>query len=66
VKADFENYAHLVKVGGFVILDDYGATDWPDVKSFVDQEVMPREWLAQVGVEWRTAVFRIVKSPPKA
>jgi predicted O-methyltransferase YrrM len=64
VKADFENYASLVNVGGFIILDDYGSTDWPDVKSFVDQEVLQREWLAPVGMEWRTAVFRVIKTPP--
>ncbi|MBD3647949.1 MAG: class I SAM-dependent methyltransferase [Pseudomonadales bacterium] len=61
VKADFDNYWEMVKRGGFIIFDDYGAEDWPDVKQFVDDEVMGLEQLAFVGAEWRTAVFRVVK-----
>ena len=65
VKADFENYRHFVRRGGFIIFDDYGANDWPDVQRFVDGEVMGREDLGFVGAEWRTAVFRIIKTAGK-
>ena len=59
VKADFVNYACFVKRGGYIIFDDYSSDEWPDVKKFVDQEVMIRPELAFVGASWRTAVFRI-------
>lgn len=66
VKADFENYVGLVKRGGYVIIDDYGSDDWPDVTSYVDNEVMGRNDLGFVGIEWRTAVFRVTRSGGQA
>ncbi len=62
VKGDFENYSPFVRLGGFVIFDDYGANDWPDVKRFVDTEMPNHPRFVPVGSEWRTAVFRVVKS----
>jgi cephalosporin hydroxylase len=57
-KLDFENYLSAVKVGGYIVFDDYGIDDWPDIQRYVDDEVMPVDQLALVGYGWRTAVFR--------
>jgi predicted O-methyltransferase YrrM len=65
VKADFANYVDLVRRGGFIIFDDYDSADWPDVKRFVDDEVLSDKRVVLVGSEWRTAVFRVVKTPSK-
>jgi hypothetical protein len=65
VKADFENYIGMVKRGGYVIIDDYGSDDWPDVTAYVDNEVIGRDDLGLVGIEWRTAVFRVTRAPEK-
>jgi len=58
VKADFDNYHMFVADDGYIIFDDYGTTAWPDVKSFVDAEVMPRDDFIFIGAEWRTAIFK--------
>jgi len=62
VKSDFDIYAPLVKTGGFIIFDDYSSEDWPDVQDFVDKEVAPRAEFGRVGYEWRTSVYRVLKS----
>lgn len=66
VKADFENYGRMVKLGGYVIFDDYGSEDWPDVKAYVDAEISSVDFLAPVGATWRTSVFRVVKQPSES
>ncbi|XSG82625.1 MAG: class I SAM-dependent methyltransferase [Methyloligella sp. ZOD6] len=67
VKFDFEHYAPMVKIGGYVIFDDYGSQDWPDVTEYVDKEVADLAWLELVGHQWRTSVFRVVgKAPAKS
>jgi hypothetical protein len=48
-----------------VIIDDYGSDDWPDVTAYVDNEVIGRDDLGLVGIEWRTAVFRVTRAPEK-
>ncbi len=63
VKTDFENYSPFVRLGGFIVIDDYGSPDWPDVTRFVDEEVSRRENVAHVGTSWRTCVYRVVKPP---
>ncbi|MBU1289526.1 MAG: FkbM family methyltransferase, partial [Alphaproteobacteria bacterium] len=63
VKADFENYARYVKLGGYIIFDDYGSADWPDVQEYVDSEISSVDFIARVGASWRTCVYRIVKNP---
>jgi cephalosporin hydroxylase len=60
VKSDFDNYSGFVRQGGFIVFDDYGANDWPDVKKFVDSEMPNHSRFTPVGAEWRTAVFRVV------
>ena len=59
VKHDFESYLKTVKPGGYVILDDYGNPSWPDVKAYVDAEVMGRKDVEYLGTDWQTAVFRV-------
>ena len=59
VKADFVNYLSAVKIGGYIIFDDYNAPEWPDVKEFVDTDVRANSNVTLVGTSWRTAVFRI-------
>ncbi|PKP81497.1 MAG: hypothetical protein CVT79_10460 [Alphaproteobacteria bacterium HGW-Alphaproteobacteria-18] len=66
VKTDFENYAPLVRVGGYIILDDYNSPDWPDVKEYVDNELGKHDFIAPVGATWRTSVYRVVKDTVKA
>jgi predicted O-methyltransferase YrrM len=61
VKVDFVLYAPFVKRGGYIIFDDYGAADWPDVKKFVDESVHGHPDVGFVGASWRTAVFRVVQ-----
>jgi|GEM_PF-3301259 len=61
VKADFVNYAPFVKRGGYIIVDDYGTPDWPEIEKYVDEELIPRSDITLVGSMWRTAVFRVIK-----
>lgn len=61
VKADFVNYAPFVKRGGYIIVDDYGTPDWPEIQKYVDEELVPRSDISLVGSMWRTAVFRVIK-----
>lgn len=60
VAYDFEHYVDLVKPGGYIIFDDYNSTDWPEVRTYVDDVVKPREDVEFVGAQWRTAVFQRV------
>jgi len=60
VEFDYRNYVHAMKLGGFVVLDDYKSKDWPDVEEFVDDELMKDERLVFVGAGWDTVVFRVV------
>jgi len=60
VKHDFYNYRHLVKRGGYIIFDDYNNPSWPDIKDFVDKEVVGMPELEFVGTYARTAVFRVI------
>jgi predicted O-methyltransferase YrrM len=60
VKHDLESYLGAVAPGGYVLVDDYGNPSWPDVKSYVDAEVLGRKDLELIGSDWHTAVFRVV------
>ena len=60
VKHDFNNYRHLVKRGGYIIFDDYGKTEWPGIKNFVDEEVVGLPELEFIGADVYTAVFRVI------
>ena len=60
VKHDFHNYRHLVKRDGYIIFDDYNNPNWPEVKDFVDKEVVGLPELEFVGTDIHTAVFRVI------
>lgn len=62
VKTDFENYIGTVKLGGYVIFDDYGSSEWPEVQEYVDKELADVDYVARVGSSWRTCVYRVVKT----
>ena len=60
VKHDFNNYQHLMKHGGYIVFDDYGKTEWPGIKNFVDKEVVGLPELEFIGADAYTAVFRVI------
>mgnify|MGYP001060768290 CR=1 FL=1 len=62
VKRDFDNYRHLVKRGGYIVFDDYNKPAWPEVKDFVDKEVVGLPELEFVGADVYTAVFRAISA----
>jgi hypothetical protein len=62
VKQDFLLYRGFVKENGYIIFDDYGAEEWPEIKKYVDDEVMSHENLQLVGTGYRSAVFRVIKA----
>jgi cephalosporin hydroxylase len=61
VKFDFDHYLSAMDLGGYIIFDDYGSSDWPDVAEFVDNEVKPNPCVEFVGASWRTAVFKVIR-----
>ena len=63
VKRDFDNYRDLVAPGGLIVFDDYDVKEWPDIKAYVDEEIIGRGDLELVAKGWRTALFRTL---PKA
>lgn len=58
VKFDFDNYYPLLQPGGYVIFDDYNATEWPGVQRFIDEDVCKTADLEYLGAFSRTAVAR--------
>ena len=58
VKKDFDLYISKVKKSGFVIFDDYGSADWPDVQAYVDKEVAGHPSYKFVAYESRTCVYQ--------
>jgi len=61
VKTDFVNYAPFVKRAGYIIIDDYGVPEWPEITEYVDKELLSRDDITLVGASWRSAVFKVVK-----
>ena len=59
VKNDATKFIRRVRASGHVIFDDYGNAHWPDVKKYVDAEIVSRKDLKFVGAEWNTAVFQV-------
>ncbi len=59
IREDWENYSPFVIPGGYVIFDDYGSEEWPDVRRFVDELVNnePPAWRI-CGVVGRAFVIR--------
>jgi predicted O-methyltransferase YrrM len=60
VKADFEGTIALLAPGGYLLFDDYGSDDWPDIKAFVDEHLLSRRDLQLIGSGFNTIVFRSV------
>lgn len=60
VKNDFYNYRHLVKRGGYIVFDDYGHPSFPDIKNFIDTEVVGLPGLEFIGIDVNIAVFRVI------
>jgi predicted O-methyltransferase YrrM len=58
IRLDFERYAHLVRQGGLLVVDDYGTPDWPDVGRYADDVIRFDPRFDFVGSGLRTAVFR--------
>lgn len=58
VKLDFELFKDSIESGGFVIFDDYGTKDWPDIKRYVDKEVDTLDDFARVISISRTCVYQ--------
>jgi len=65
VKFDFEHYGPMVRQGGYILFDDYDVEEWPDIKRYVDTEVVEHRTLHRIGAAFRTAVFQ-VRRPIKA
>ena len=57
-KFDFDNYSKLLEPGGYLLFDDYGTPEWPEVKGFVDSEVNGNEEFEWIGSCWRTLLLR--------
>ena len=62
VKFDFENYAPMVRPGGYILFDDYDVPEWPDIKRYVDSEIVGLPTLYRVGAAFRTAVFQVKRA----
>jgi cephalosporin hydroxylase len=59
VKFDFEHYAPMMRPGGYILFDDYDVEEWPDIRRYVDTEVVELETLYRIGAAFRTAVFQV-------
>jgi len=59
VSTAFDWYAPLLDHRGLILFDGYGDDDTPAVQRFVDDEVAVLPQLAEVGIGYRTAVFRV-------
>ena len=58
VKVDFDLIKDYVEVGGFILFDDYGTEDWPDVKRFVDEVILPDDDYKEIICMFRTCVIQ--------
>lgn len=59
VSTAFDWYAPLLDHRGLILFDGYGDDDTPAVQRFVDDEVALLPQLTEVGIDYRTAVFRV-------
>lgn len=57
IRRDHEDYASLVAPGGFLVVDDYRAPEWPDVTRYTDEVIARDSRFCTVGALSRTAVF---------
>lgn len=60
VKLDFDTFDSNIIKGGFVCFHDYGRSALPDVKRFVDAEVLPRkEYKRFYAHPWLIAIQKV-------
>ena len=57
IRRDHEDYAGLVGPGGFLVIDDYSAPEWPDVTRYTDEVIARDRRFTAVGCWSHTAVF---------
>ncbi len=62
IAGDFFAYRGMVKTGGFIVFDDYAVAERPAVQGFVDEELLGREDLELVGVDWHIAIFKVSRA----
>ncbi len=58
VKRDFENYFPKLRQGGVVIIDDYDVEEWPDIKRYADEKLIPRADIQVLFSQYRTLLLR--------
>jgi hypothetical protein len=58
IKYDYENYFPLLEPGGYLIVDDYNAKEWPGVQKFVDETIKNDPACNFIGSFSRTAIGR--------
>ena len=58
IKEDFEKYSPLLRSNGYLLIDDYGNPNWPDVTKFVDKVIKTSNAFECLGHSWKTIVFR--------
>lgn len=58
VSFDVGHYGPLVKAGGVLLIDDYGAPGWPGVTQFIDEFRAGESDYNHVGTFNRTALFK--------
>lgn len=58
IRVDFELYAGFLRVGGLMIIDDYGSEHWPDVKRYSDEVIKSDARFEFIGAQSRTGLFR--------
>ena len=56
VKFDFENYFKILEPGGYVIIDDYNAKEWPGIQKFVDEDLKKFPDFEFIGSFSRSAI----------
>ena len=55
---DLASYSPLVRVGGYVIVDDYGTPEWPGVTAAADRFLAANPQFIKLGAMSRTAVLQ--------
>lgn len=58
VKHDFETYSQLTARGGLIIIDDYGAHEWPEVTAYADKGIIGNPDYEVLSDSYRTLVVR--------
>ena len=57
VALDIRNYHPKLREGGYFLFDDYGSTQWPDVKEAVDTSRIIKTQYNFIGHAFRTAIY---------